>query len=48
MLIVTDGKVKIARYRSSPKAIEPIYSLLELIFNVQLLREQERVVAFAL
>ena len=31
----TNGKVKIASYGSSVRAIEPIYSLLELIFSVQ-------------
>ena len=38
-----DGKVKQARYESSPRAIEPIYSLLGFIFIVLLTREQERV-----
>ena len=37
--IEMDGKVKRAKYGSSSRAIEPIYSLLELIFIVQLSRE---------
>ena len=41
----TNGKVKIAKYGKSPRAIEPIYSLLEFIFIVQLTRERERVLA---
>ena len=47
MLIGIDGKVKISRYKSSPRAIESIYSLLEFIFIVQLSRERERGLAYA-
>ena len=43
-----DGKVKIAKYKSSPRAIESIYSLLEFISTVHLSREQERVLAHRL
>ena len=48
ILIGTNGKVKIAKYKNSPRVIEPIYSLLEFIFSVQLLRERERVLAHKL
>ena len=43
ILIGTNGKVKIARYKNSPRVIEPIYSLLGFIFIVLLTRERERV-----
>ena len=43
-----DGKVKIARYKSSQRAIESIYSLLEFISTIQLSRERERVLAHTL
>ena len=47
MLIGIDGKVKIAKYQNSLRAIEPIYLLLELIFIVQHSRKHERVLAYS-
>ena len=35
------------KYKNSPRAIEPIYSLLELICTIQHSRERERVLAYA-
>ena len=43
ILIRTDGKVNQARYESSPRAIEPIYSLSGFIFTILPMRERERV-----
>ena len=43
ILIETNGKVKIVRYKNSLRAIEPIYSLLGFIFTVLPSRERERV-----
>ena len=43
-----DYKVKITRYEKSSRAIEPIYSLLEFIFIVQLTRERERVLVHSM
>ena len=44
ILTRTDGKVNQARYESSPRAIEPIYSLSES-FSLFCLRESERELA---